>query len=163
MNATALDRPLSILIVDDEPPARRRLRSLLAAHPTARVVAEAAGVAEARARLNERAPDLAFLDIQLSGEDAFALLSGAPLGTAVVFVTAHAEHALRGSSATCSTTCSSRSARSAWPLRSLAPSAGGRWRAPHAAATARARSAHPPQPHRQPGRWWASAVATTAG
>jgi DNA-binding LytR/AlgR family response regulator len=95
MNATALDRPLSILIVDDEPPARRRLRSLLAAHPTARVVAEAAGVAEARAQLNEHAPDLAFLDIQLRGEDAFALLSGAPLGAAVVFVTAHAEHALR--------------------------------------------------------------------
>jgi DNA-binding LytR/AlgR family response regulator len=94
MNA-ALDRPLSILIVDDEPPARRRLRSLLAAHPIARVVAEAAGIAEARAQLSEHAPDLAFLDIQLRGEDAFALLSGAPLGAAVVFVTAHAEHALR--------------------------------------------------------------------
>jgi DNA-binding LytR/AlgR family response regulator len=94
MNA-APERPLAILIVDDEPPARRRLRSLLAAHPTARVVAEAAGVAEARAQLNEHAPDLAFLDIQLRGEDAFALLSGAPLGAAVVFVTAHAEHALR--------------------------------------------------------------------
>jgi DNA-binding LytR/AlgR family response regulator len=96
MSAAAPDRPLSILIVDDEPPARRRLRSLLAAHPSARVVAEAAGVAEARARLDEHAPDLAFLDIQLRGEDAFALLSGgAPLGAAVVFVTAHAEHALR--------------------------------------------------------------------
>lgn len=94
MNALP-ERPLSILIVDDEPPARRRLRALLAAHPIARVVAEAAGIAEARARLREHAPDLAFLDIQLRGEDGFALLSGAPLGAAIVFVTAHAEHALR--------------------------------------------------------------------
>jgi DNA-binding LytR/AlgR family response regulator len=59
------------------------------------VVAEAGGIAEARARLSEHAPDLAFLDIQLRGEDGFALLSGAPPGAAIVFVTAHAEHALR--------------------------------------------------------------------
>lgn len=95
MNAAAAARPLSILIVDDEPPARRRLRSLLAAHPIANVVAEAAGIAEARAQLDEHAPDLAFLDIQLRGEDAFTLLAAGPVGAAVVFVTAHAEHALR--------------------------------------------------------------------
>lgn len=86
---------LSVLIVDDEPPARRRLRQLLAAHPHVDVVAEAASLAEARARLAEHRPDLAFVDIELRDADAFGLFGPEPLSTAVVFVTAHAEHALR--------------------------------------------------------------------
>jgi DNA-binding LytR/AlgR family response regulator len=97
MNVHALSsaRPLAILVVDDEPPARRRLIRLLGAHDNTRVVAEAASVAEARARLEQCKPDLAFVDIQLRGEDAFALFDRADVAAAVVFVTAHAEHALR--------------------------------------------------------------------
>jgi DNA-binding LytR/AlgR family response regulator len=93
--ASASAPPLAVLVVDDEPPARRRLIRLLGAHPNARVVAEAASVAEARCRFQECKPDLAFVDIQLRGEDAFALLRGAEVRAAVVFVTAHAEHAVR--------------------------------------------------------------------
>lgn len=87
--------PLAVLVVDDEPPARRRLIRLLGAHPDARVVAEAATVAEARCRLREHRPDLAFVDVQLRGESAFALFDGAEVSAAVVLVTAHAEHAVR--------------------------------------------------------------------
>lgn len=89
------ERPLRALILDDEPPARRRLVRLLASHPTTRVVAEAGSVAEARARLADSEPDLAFIDVQLRGEDAFSLFDGAPILAAIVFVTAHAEHAVR--------------------------------------------------------------------
>ncbi len=93
MNAP--EGPFRVLVLDDEPPARRRLVRLLAAHPTARVVAEVGTVADARARLADSQPDLAFVDVQLRGEDAFSLFDGAPVLAAVVFVTAHAEHAVR--------------------------------------------------------------------
>jgi DNA-binding LytR/AlgR family response regulator len=91
----APQQPLRVLVLDDEPPARRRLVRLLSAHPTTRVVAEAGSVAEARARLADSQPDLAFVDVQLRGEDAFSLFDGAPVLAAIVFVTAHAEHAVR--------------------------------------------------------------------
>jgi DNA-binding LytR/AlgR family response regulator len=81
--------------VDDEPPARRRLRQLLAVHPNVEVVGEATSVGEARLRLEQCRPDLALVDIQLRDAEAFELFGSAPLATAVVFVTAHAEHALR--------------------------------------------------------------------
>jgi DNA-binding LytR/AlgR family response regulator len=94
-HASSTAPPLAILVVDDEPPARRRLIRLLASHENTNVVAEAASVAEARARLAQFKPDLAFIDIQLRGEDAFTLLASADVSAAVVFVTAHAEHAVR--------------------------------------------------------------------
>jgi two-component system, LytTR family, response regulator AlgR len=94
--------PLRVLLVDDEPLARLRLRSLLAelaetADPPTVVVAEADGAAEALRALQAEPADLVLLDIALPGDSGlqlaarFADLPGAP---AVVFVTAHAEHAL---------------------------------------------------------------------
>jgi two-component system response regulator AlgR len=88
-------RPLSVLIVDDEPPARRRVRQLLAACPNASVVAEAGSLREAREQLAKHRPDLALVDIRLRDADAFELFRSSPLSAAVVFVSAHAEHALR--------------------------------------------------------------------
>lgn len=94
--------PLRVLLVDDEPLARLRLRSLLAelaaaADPPTVVVGEAEGAAEALRALQAEPADLVLLDIALPGDSGlqlaarFADLPGAP---AVVFVTAHAEHAL---------------------------------------------------------------------
>lgn len=97
---------LSVLIVDDEPLARLRIRSLiesLAASgqaPPARLVAEAQDAEEALAMLRAGGADLVLLDIQLPGLDGLRLaqalreklLEHAPV---VVFVTAHAGHALR--------------------------------------------------------------------
>ena len=94
------DFPLRTLIVDDEPLARLRLRGLLEGLPglPARVLAEAASATQAQAWLREHACDLVFLDIQMPGPDGLQLaqsLAALPQRPVVVFVTAHAEHALR--------------------------------------------------------------------
>lgn len=93
-------RPLSVLIVDDEPLARMRLRSLVEActQPKARVVAEAGDADGALAALQEQGADLVLLDIAMPGRDGLRLadeLRRWPKAPLVMFVTAHAEHALR--------------------------------------------------------------------
>ena len=93
--------PLRVFIVDDEELARMRLGTLVqsSASPQARVVGEAADAAQANAWLDEHECDLIFLDIGMPGLDGLALasrwLDGARPRPPVVFVTAHAEHALR--------------------------------------------------------------------
>jgi two-component system response regulator AlgR len=91
---------LSVLIVDDEAPARARLRSLVEActDPPTVVVGEAADAFAAIEALHEMRCDAVLLDIGLPGRDGLKLadeLRRLPLAPAVVFVTAHAEHALR--------------------------------------------------------------------
>jgi len=83
------------LIIDDEPAARTVLRTLLAAHPTVHVVGEAGTMRAARELLAQADYTLVFLDIQLRGGSGFDLVPLVRAGAAVVFVTAHDEHALR--------------------------------------------------------------------
>jgi two-component system LytT family response regulator len=85
------------LIADDEAPARRKLRALLAREPGFEVVAEAADGAEAVAAIRRIAPDVVFLDIQMPRLDGFGVVAeiGAEAMPLVVFVTAFDEHALR--------------------------------------------------------------------
>jgi len=93
---------MNILIVDDETLARSRLRTLLAdcADTVRCTVSEAANAAETLALLNPtggRAFDLVLLDIHMPGQDGLALahtLQTLPQPPAVVFVTAHADHAV---------------------------------------------------------------------
>jgi len=97
--------PLRLLLVDDEPLARQRLRRLVdevaaGAQPAAQVVAEAASAAEAQAVLADSGDgiDAVLLDIGLPGPSGLALaaaLRKLPRAPALVFVTAHAEHALK--------------------------------------------------------------------
>ncbi|MGM9486561.1 LytR/AlgR family response regulator transcription factor [Ideonella sp. YS5] len=94
-----MDR-LRVLIVDDEPLARMRLRGLLAdcVHPGATVVDEAGSAAEALHALARLQVDAVLLDIHMPGMDGMALaqrLRDQPVAPAVVLVTAHAEHALQ--------------------------------------------------------------------
>lgn len=85
-----------VVIVEDEPPARAKLRRLLAERPEHRVVAEAEDVAGGLAALREHRPDLLFLDIRLGAENGFDLLARAsPPLPLLVFTTAYHEHALR--------------------------------------------------------------------
>jgi len=96
MNAPAA---LRTLIVDDEALARSRLRTLLAEcqAPAAMVAAEAAQGAEALQQLAQASFDLVLLDVHMPGIDGVALartLHGRPDAPAVVFVTAHAAHAV---------------------------------------------------------------------
>ena len=90
---------LKVLLVDDEPLARSRLRTLLAecASPGVEVGAEAANAAQAMEHLRRQAFDAVLLDIHMPGADGLALASvlrGLPDAPAVVFVTAYAEHAV---------------------------------------------------------------------
>ena len=95
---------MRILIVDDEPLARQRLRGLVEALAGGdgglRVdgVAEAGDADAAVAALQAEPADLVLLDIQLPGRDGLRLapaLQALPRPPLVVFVTAHGEHALR--------------------------------------------------------------------
>lgn len=83
------------LLVDDEGPARARLRMLLAAHPEVEIVGEASHVAEAARQCARLHPNLLFLDIQMPREDGFALLPKLDEVPAVIFVTAYDRFAVR--------------------------------------------------------------------
>ena len=83
------------LIIDDEPPARTVLRLLLSAHPGVEIAGEAGTLRAARELLARPDYDIVFLDIQLRGGTGFDLVSEVRAGAAIVFVTAHDEHALR--------------------------------------------------------------------
>ena len=100
MTQTAPPRRLRVLLVDDEALARLRLRTLLAdcAAPGADVLAEAANAVQAMAALQRDAFDLVLLDIHMPGADGVTLarsIAALPAAPAVVFVTAHAEHAVQ--------------------------------------------------------------------
>ena len=90
---------LRVLVVDDEPLARSRLRTLLGdcKTPSAHCVGEAGHAAQALELLGRERIDVALLDIHMPGEDGLSLArSLQKLGKrpALIFVTAHAEHAL---------------------------------------------------------------------
>jgi len=85
------------VLVDDEPPARRKLRHLLESEPDFAVIGEAETAAEAIDVLNRVCPDLVFLDIGLpdaTGFDVVEALQGG-LVPSIVFVTAYDDFALK--------------------------------------------------------------------
>lgn len=85
---------MRVMIVDDEPLARRRLSRMLARIPGMDVVAQAADAAEARALAHSLLPDLALLDIDMPGCDGLTLARELGREIAVVFTTAHRKHAV---------------------------------------------------------------------
>ena len=84
------------LIVDDEAPARRKLRRMLSAFADVEVVGEAADGASALSLAAELQPDVIFLDVQMPEVDGFDVAASLPDGgPALVFVTAFDRHALK--------------------------------------------------------------------
>jgi two-component system, LytTR family, response regulator len=85
------------VLVDDEPPARRKLRHLLSSEADISVVGEAGSGAEAVELLNRLQPDLAFLDIQLPDCTGFDVVESLQSREHLhlVFVTAHDDFALK--------------------------------------------------------------------
>jgi two-component system, LytTR family, response regulator len=81
--------------VDDEELARQILREFLSSHPEIELVAECANGFEAVKAVAELKPDLVFLDIQMPKLDGFEVLELIGNDTAVVFVTAHDNFAIR--------------------------------------------------------------------
>jgi two-component system, LytTR family, response regulator len=89
--------PVRVLIVDDEPPARRTLADLVAADPEAVVAGECGSGAEAVEAIRRLAPDVVLLDVQMPELDGFGVLEAlAPAEIPlVVFVTAYDRYAVR--------------------------------------------------------------------
>lgn len=89
--------PFRVLIVDDEPLARDRLRELLAAQPDVVLVGECRNGRSALAAIRAERPDLVLLDMQMPEMDGLAVLEAlAPEERpAVVFVTAYDRYALQ--------------------------------------------------------------------
>jgi two-component system, LytTR family, response regulator AlgR len=88
---------LKVLIVDDEPPARERLRSLLAEIADIEVVGEAASGHEALRETHERAPDVVLLDVRMPGMDGLEAarhLNVLEEPPAVIFTTAYDQYAV---------------------------------------------------------------------
>lgn len=86
---------IRIVIVDDEPLARRRLRTLLASHTDCEIVAQCVDVADARTAIERLRPDLAFVDMELSTAHGLELVrSLTPPRPLIVFVTAYDQYAV---------------------------------------------------------------------
>src|SRR6478609_1523635 len=86
---------LRVILVDDEPPARRGLRRLLQAHADIEVIAEAGTVSEAYALACAGRPDAIFLDVELTDGRGFDLIAQLQPVPAIVFVTAHDLYAVK--------------------------------------------------------------------
>ncbi|MBD0370492.1 MAG: response regulator transcription factor [Pyrinomonadaceae bacterium] len=87
------------LIVDDEPLARERIRTLLESESDIEVVAECGDGLSAVSTIERERPDLLFLDVQMPEMDGFRVLEAcgaqAIASPAIIFVTAYDKYALR--------------------------------------------------------------------
>jgi two-component system LytT family response regulator len=90
-------KKVKTLIADDEPLARERLASLLAAEPDIEVVGQCRDGEEAVTAIQTQAPDLVFLDVQMPHMTGFDVIEavGSDKMPLVIFVTAYDQHALR--------------------------------------------------------------------
>lgn len=90
--------PLRLLLVDDEPLARKRLARLLGQCAGVELVGQASDGQAAAESIRSLAPDLVLLDIRMPGLDGLTLARhlahSQPARPLVVFTTAHADHAL---------------------------------------------------------------------
>lgn len=90
--------PMRVLIVDDEPIARRRISRLLKLEEDVEVVNEVGSGTDAVAAIREQRPDLVFLDVQMPDLDGFGVVSALreeESMPAIVFVTAYNEYAVK--------------------------------------------------------------------
>jgi two-component system response regulator AlgR len=88
---------LRALVVDDEQPARDRLTALLRELGQVEVVGEARNATEALQKIEELAPDLLYLDVRMPGMSGLELarhLGSLDDPPAIIFITAHDEHAM---------------------------------------------------------------------
>lgn len=88
-------KPLRVLLADDEAPARRWLRALLARTSAVELVGECAEGGETVRAVRALRPDVLLLDVRMPGLDGFEVLRELAQPPAVVFVSAHDAHAVR--------------------------------------------------------------------
>jgi two-component system LytT family response regulator len=87
--------PMRTLIVDDEAPARDRLKRLLADIEGVELIGEAESGVQAVEMIEEQKPDLVLLDIQMPGLDGFGVIEALEEPPPIIFVTAYDEYAIR--------------------------------------------------------------------
>lgn len=85
---------MKVVIVDDEPAARRTLRECCARHADLRVVGELGDTRSALAAIRTECPDLVFLDIQMDALNGIELARSLDPLPLIVFVTAYDHYAL---------------------------------------------------------------------
>ena len=87
----------SVVIVDDEPPARAKLSRLLEPLPEFRIVGEADAVESAVEQISTLQPDIVYLDIQLGERSGFEIIDalGGSMSAHIVFTTAYSEYAVQ--------------------------------------------------------------------
>ncbi len=90
-------KPIRAIIVDDEPLARKGIRSFLKPEPDVEIVGEAADGVEAVKYIQSLSPNVVFLDVQMPGLDGFGVIEkiGVDKMPIVIFVTAYDLHALK--------------------------------------------------------------------
>lgn len=88
---------MRVLIVDDEPPARRRIRTLLRGARDVEIAGECGDGKSALAAITGKRPDVVFLDVQMPELDGFGVLErlSAAEMPVVIFVTAYDQYALK--------------------------------------------------------------------
>ena len=88
---------MRVLIVDDEPLARKRIKRMLAGDAEVEIVGDCASGEQALAIIRDREPDLVFLDIQMPEMDGFSVLKAVAPDRMpfIIFVTAYDQYALR--------------------------------------------------------------------
>lgn len=86
---------IKAIIIDDERLARNELKKLLSDFPEIEVVAEAANANEGIEKIDNFAPELIFLDIQMPGKTGFDMLAEMDRTPNVIFTTAYDEYALK--------------------------------------------------------------------
>lgn len=86
-----------VVLVDDEPPARAKLRRFLEDDGRTVIAGEAGSGLEAVAVIETTSPDIVFVDIQMPELDGFGVIEALDMDPMpyIVFVTAHDQHALR--------------------------------------------------------------------
>lgn len=86
---------IRVLIVDDEAPARERLRRFLEAVQEVEIIGEAQNGIQAVEMIKTNRPDLVLLDIQMPGLDGFGVIESLDQPPPIVFVTAYDEYAIQ--------------------------------------------------------------------
>jgi two-component system LytT family response regulator len=88
---------IKVFLVEDEPPAMRKLERMVAAEPDLQICGRAATCAEAISGMAEENPQLAILDIRLPDGTGFGILQALeePSGLQVIFLTAYDEYAVQ--------------------------------------------------------------------
>lgn len=86
--------PIRVVIVEDEKPARDRLKRLLADQPDCEIVGEAGDAASAAALIDRERPDLCFLDVEMPEGDGFEVLRRVRHAPRVIFTTAYDRYAV---------------------------------------------------------------------